>query len=163
MGPAGTNISIERDVFPLLVDHGLYGFPTSAYWLDIGTPERYLQATADILEGRFRTDVAPRAQGGDAVVADGAVIQGQTVLGPGVQVAEGAHVESSVLLDGVRVGARTRVSASIVASGVEIGEDCRIEDGVVIGERAQIGPGNVLRAGARIFPGVRLRETVIRS
>jgi mannose-1-phosphate guanylyltransferase len=163
MGPAGTNISIERDVFPLLVDHGLYGFPTSGYWLDIGTPERYLQATADILEGRFRTDVAPRAQGGDAVVADGAVIQGQTVLGPGVQVAEGAHVESSVLLDGVRVGARTRVSASIVASGVEIGEDCRIEDGVVIGERAQIGPGNVLRAGARIFPGVRLRETVIRS
>jgi mannose-1-phosphate guanylyltransferase len=163
MGPAGTNISIERDVFPLLVEHGLYGFPTSGYWLDIGTPERYLQATADILEGRFRTDVAPRRHGDGTSVAADATVLGSTVLGADVELGQGAHVESSVLLDGVRVGARSRVSASIVAPGVEIGEDCLIEDGVVIGERAQIGPGNVLTAGARIFPGVRLRETAIRS
>ena len=34
--------------------------PPSAYWLDIGTPERYLQGTFDILEGNVRTAVAER-------------------------------------------------------------------------------------------------------
>src|SRR5215217_5109464 len=42
---------IERDVFPRLVGEGLYGWVSEGYWLDIGTPERYLQGTYDILEG----------------------------------------------------------------------------------------------------------------
>ena len=52
MAAAGTRISIERDVFPRLVDHGLFGYEASGYWMDIGTPGRYLQATYDILDGR---------------------------------------------------------------------------------------------------------------
>ncbi len=60
MAPAGTKISIERDVFPTLVDDGLYGYEASGYWLDIGTPSRYLQATYDILEGRVTTEVGAR-------------------------------------------------------------------------------------------------------
>src|SRR3954452_10330936 len=47
--------SIERDVFPQLVNKGLYGCVSEYYWLDIGTPERYLQATFDILEGTVGT------------------------------------------------------------------------------------------------------------
>ena len=33
------------------------------YWMDIGTPERYLQASWDILEGRVETRVEPSARG----------------------------------------------------------------------------------------------------
>ena len=58
--PPDRNVSIERDVWPWLVNQGLYGFPAEAYWLDIGTPERYLQGTFDILEGNVRTAVAER-------------------------------------------------------------------------------------------------------
>ncbi|MFZ1993269.1 MAG: NDP-sugar synthase, partial [Solirubrobacteraceae bacterium] len=57
MAPAGTKISIEREVFPTLVDNGLYGYEASGYWMDIGTPERYLQATFEILEGEVSTEV----------------------------------------------------------------------------------------------------------
>ena len=49
--------SIERDVFPRLVGEGLYGYVSDGYWLDIGTPERYLEGTFDILEGTVATDV----------------------------------------------------------------------------------------------------------
>ncbi len=66
MAPAGTKISIERDVFPALVGHGLYGYEASGYWLDIGTPERYLQATFDILEGEVQRRVGRRPEGGRA-------------------------------------------------------------------------------------------------
>ena len=59
--PAGTKVSIERDVFPELVGNGLYGHEATGYWLDIGTPERYLQATFDILERRRQNRGRPAA------------------------------------------------------------------------------------------------------
>ena len=69
MAPTGTKISIERDVFPTLVGNGLYGYEASGYWMDIGTPERYLQATFEILEGDVRTEV------GRAVAEAGGVLR----------------------------------------------------------------------------------------
>lgn len=180
MAPAGTKVSIERDVFPRLVGHGLYGHEAgAAYWLDIGTPERYMQGTFDILQGDVRTEVGRRlaAAGGilraeDATVegtvhppaligtgttvAASAIVGGRTVLGAGVRVHERAHVDSSVILDGCEVGAGSRVSGAILSPGVTLGERCQIEAGVVLGEGVRIGAGNMLRAGMRIFPGVEL-------
>jgi mannose-1-phosphate guanylyltransferase len=79
-----------------------------------------------------------------------------------VTVAEGAHVESSVLLHGATVGARSTVSGSIVGPGASIGDRCHIEGGVVLGERVRVGADNVLTAGARIFPGVELPDGAIK-
>jgi mannose-1-phosphate guanylyltransferase len=184
MAPAGTNISIEREVFPALVGRGLYGFESSGYWLDIGTPHRYLQGTFDILEGNVDTEVgrllkaagwalvhgaavhgrvvAPALVGEGCEIASGAIVGGRAYLGTGVTVGEGAHVESSVVLDGARIGARTTVSSAIIGPGAEVGDHCRIESGVVLGEGVKVGPGNTLAAGARIFPGVELPEGAIK-
>jgi mannose-1-phosphate guanylyltransferase len=184
MPPAGTNVSIEREVFPALVGRGLFGYAAGGYWLDIGTPSRYLQGTFDILEGNVTTEVgrklsdarlalvdcarvdgrivAPTVAGAGSVVARDAIVGGRAVLGRDVKVGEGAHVESSVLLDGASVGARSTVRASILGRDVAIGDHCHIEGGVVIGEGARIGPRNILGAGARIFPGVELPEGAIK-
>jgi mannose-1-phosphate guanylyltransferase len=184
MAPAGTNISIERDVFPMLVGHGLYGCPSGGYWLDIGTPSRYLQATFDILEGNVETGVgarlsasgmrllddvqakgrvvAPAVVGTDCVVGAGAIVGGRVVLGNGVRIDDGARVESSVLLDGVTVGTGCMISDAIIGPGVTIGPRCRIEDGVVLGRAVRIGSGNTLAAGVRIFPDVQLPDEAIR-
>ncbi len=59
--PPDSNVSIEREVWPALVGDGLYGFPSESYWLDIGTPDRYLQGTFDIIEGNVQTAVRPAA------------------------------------------------------------------------------------------------------
>jgi mannose-1-phosphate guanylyltransferase len=184
MPPAGTNISIERDVFPSLVDDGLHGFEARGYWLDIGTPERYLQATFDILEGNVSTEVgrrlseaslaltdgatirgrvvAPALVAENSFIADQAIVGGRAVLGTGVSVGEATHIESSVLLDGASIGAHSTVSHSILGPGVDVGDRCHIEDGVVLGTRVRVGADNVLRAGARIFPGVELPPGAIR-
>lgn len=184
MAPSGTNISIEREVFPELVDRGLFGFVANGYWLDIGTPQRYLQATYDILEGIVSTEVGQLLRDGGlavvdgatvrgrvvgpalvapgAVVAEGAVVGGKTVIGRDVTIADGAHVEGSVVMDGSRVGAGTTLSGSIVGPAVAIGERCHIDGGVVLGERVALGPGNALASGMRIFPGVELPEEAIR-
>jgi len=184
MPAAGTHVSIEREVFPKLVGRGLYGYEASGYWLDIGTPDRYLKATYDILEGKVSTEVghelgdhglalvdgatvegrvvAPVLVGAGSSVAPRALVGDRSVLGAGVTISERARVEASVLLDGVQVGASTTISSSIVGPGVSIGDHCRIEGEVVLGEGVKIGSGNTLAAGARIFPGVELPDGAIR-
>ena len=184
MPPAGTNVSIERDVFPTLVGRGLFGYEASGYWLDIGTPARYLQGTYDILEGKVATEIGRRLRGSGLVLVEGATVDGRvvapvvvasgcsvapralvgdrSVLGEGVTIGEGARVESSVLLRGVSVGAGTRIRASIIGPDVQIGDHCQIEGGVMLGAGVKIGSGNTLAAGARIFPGVDLPDGAIR-
>jgi mannose-1-phosphate guanylyltransferase len=184
MPPPGSNISIERDVFPNLVGRGLFGYAAEGYWIDIGTPARYLQGTFDILEGNVRTEitsdlqesrgilaqgakiegraVAPAVIGSGSLIAASATVGGRAVLGREVTVGPGSHIEDAVLLDGVRVGASTRIRSAIIGPKVTIGDHCLVEAGAVIGEGVQLGPGNVISAGARVFPGVKLPEGAIK-
>jgi mannose-1-phosphate guanylyltransferase len=184
MPPPPSNVSIEREVFPRLVGRGLFGWAADGYWIDIGTPERYLQGTFDILEGNVHTEVGAdleRAGGilaGDAdiegravapcVLGDGcriaasATVGGRAALGPNVAVSAGSHVEDAILLAGVSVGSSTRIRSSIVGPRAQIGDHCVLEAGVVVGEGVKLGSGNVLSAGARIFPAVELPEGAIR-
>src|SRR5689334_21500928 len=129
MVPTDVNVSIEREVWPRLVGKGLYGFPSDAYWLDIGTPERYLQGTFDIIEGNVQTGVLDRLGSGFIAVADDAVATGRVippaVVERGCQIAAGAHVGSLVVLGaGVSVGAQSRIERSVVLQGAEIGAGC---------------------------------------
>ena len=78
--PPGEEVSIERDVFPRLVGDGLHGLRLDGYWMDIGTPERYLQASWDILERRVETRVEPTAPG--MLVASGADVAAGATVGP---------------------------------------------------------------------------------
>lgn len=122
--PAGRKVSIERDVFPRLAGEGLHGVLLDGYWVDIGTPQRYLQASWDILEGRVATRVEPTGHGvlvdPGAEVSEGAKLGPRAVVGPSCRVAGGAEVRGSVLLDGCTVGENARVLDSILASGTEI-------------------------------------------
>ncbi len=42
--PAGTAVSLEKEVFPGWIGHGLYGFRSEGRFIDIGTPESYREA-----------------------------------------------------------------------------------------------------------------------
>jgi mannose-1-phosphate guanylyltransferase len=181
--PPNRNVSIEREVWPRLVGNGLYGFPSQCYWLDIGTPERYLQGTFDIIEGNVQSPVRERLGDGWLAISDGVEVRGRVippaVLERGVTVAEGAHVGSLVVLaEGVSVGARSVVERAVILQGAQIGEDCELRDcivapgarvgdhtkitgGAMLGEGVTVGAGNVITRGARIFPGVELPDGAI--
>jgi mannose-1-phosphate guanylyltransferase len=177
------NVSIEREVWPRLVENGLYGFLSESYWLDIGTPARYLQGTFDILEGNVETAVRERL-GSDWLAidetaqADGRVIP-PALVESGVHVAQGAHVGSLVVLArDVSVGAGSSVERAVVLEGTQIGEGCELRDcivargcrigdgtsitgGAVLGDGVIVGARNVIARGARIFPGVELPDGAI--
>jgi mannose-1-phosphate guanylyltransferase len=133
--PSGEEVSIERDVFPRLVGEGLRGLRLDGYWMDIGTPERYLEASWDILERRVETRVEPTAPGilvgADVEIAEGARIGPRVVLGPGCKVGPNAEIRESVLLEGCSVGERTRIDGSILSAGVEVAAGANLEGDVV--------------------------------
>ena len=55
-------VSIERETFPAMVADGtLYARGSDAYWLDTGTPDAYLRAHRDLLNGRRSGPPAPDA------------------------------------------------------------------------------------------------------
>jgi mannose-1-phosphate guanylyltransferase len=181
--PADRNVSIEREVWPQLVGQGLFGYAADAYWLDIGTPERYLQGTFDILEGQVVTAVTDRLGPGylsvgervqldgrivppalvdrGCTIASGAHVGSLVVLGEGVSVGEGSTVERSVVLNGAEIGAGCVLRDCIVAAGVRIGDGSEISGGAVLGEGVTVGERNVLSRGVRVFPQTDLPEGAI--
>ena len=147
----GVAASIEREIFPAVIASGqpVYGFASDAYWLDLGTPQNYLQAHFDMLEGKVH-DVIYRAPW----VSDGADVDLRAHLGRWVAVGSSARVgadaqiDDSVLLPGARVFPGARVLRSVIGVDAEVGEGATIEDSV-LGERAVV-PGGAALQGERV-------------
>ena len=173
--PPGRAVSIEREVFPRLVEkQAVHGVALPGYWLDVGTPDAYLQAHRDVLERNFRTElgdelgsdytlVAPGAEvgpdarlvppvyvGAGAAVGAGARIGSLAVIGAGARIGEGVTVESSVVGAGAVVGAHTDVLGSILGGRAEVGAECAVRGLSVVGPGAKVGDGNMLDHGMRI-------------
>ena len=165
----GKPVSFEREVFPALVDNGLFGFEAEGYWLDIGTPQRYLEATRDILERRVETVVgeslangAMLSIGAEAAIDPAAEVNGPAlagagceidagarlgplaVIGDGCRIREGAVVENAVLHESVEVERDAVVRESIIGPGARIGTGSRVEGGTIVGAGALIGSNRVL-------------------
>jgi mannose-1-phosphate guanylyltransferase len=170
--PAGLTVSIERETFPRMLDHPgrLFGYQSGGYWLDIGTPEKYLEAQADVLGGALGSaalpsDAVERAPGvwcqGDVTIPSGAVVEAPvlvgrrssirpgarvagSVLGAGCVVESGAQVVRSVLLD----GARLEPGAAAVDSAV--GPGARLEHDAIASDHTLVGAGATVSAGAQV-------------
>ncbi len=146
--PPRINVSIERETFPRMVESrkALYAFHWPGYWLDIGTPEKYLQANLDVVAGRL-----PGAEDcidGSATVAGSLV---DSVVGAHVVIDEGAIVENSVVMDGARIESGARVVGSVVGPGAIVGANASILDLAMIGAGVEVAAGTQVVA-AKLAP-----------
>ncbi|MBI2861132.1 MAG: NDP-sugar synthase [Chloroflexi bacterium] len=167
MVPPSTRSMFERDVFPALVEAGdpVFAFPSDAYWIDIGTPEKYLQAHRDLLQGwggEVRMDgksqVHPSARiEGPALIGEGCIIGRDVrikgaVIGPCCRVGEGARLEEAVLWRGVQVAEGALLSNCVAGDAASIGCGCHVPPGCIIGDGVRIEPESRLERGYRLWP-----------
>jgi len=136
--PAGREHSAERVLFPELVDAGsLYATRLEGYWMDVGTPDKYLQANRDALEGRLH---------GARVVA----------VDPTAQIEPEARISSSCVGPRCYVDADATLTASVLLAGVKVGRGATVTDSIV-GENATIGPGAEV-VGATVADGTNIER-----
>ena len=132
----------EQQLFPSLLEkHApIFGFVSDSYWLDIGTPERYLQAHFDVLSGRARASVDGTVVSDSQTMTDGttivppvllshAPVGAGATLGPLTSIGPGSHI-----------GAGARVERSVIHAGADIGEGAVLRDSIV-GRDARVEPG----------------------
>jgi mannose-1-phosphate guanylyltransferase len=152
--PVGEAASIERQIFPSLIDSGrpVYGFSSHAYWLDLGTPDSYLRAHFDILEGRVEGERYPAPFVGESATVDLRAHLGRwVVVGPGSRVEPEAEVEDSVLHRGVVIEQGARVVGSILGPGAVVGAGATVV-ACILAEGARVPAGTGLD-GARVSAG----------
>jgi len=154
----GENVSIERQIFPALIAAGrpLAGFPSEAYWMDLGTPQAYLQAQFDLLDGRVdghRSYPSPFVDAGGRIDR-GATVNEHVVVGPRATIEAGARVSDTVLHERAVVEPDAVVERSILGSGSRVMGGASVRDSV-LGEGAVVGAGASVREG-RVQPGERV-------
>jgi mannose-1-phosphate guanylyltransferase len=139
-----------RDLYAGLMAGGLVrGHLVQGYWNDLGAPDRYLDAHADLLAGRVplaRFDGEDPFAGCEdrgagvrlargASVDPGAEIAGPVLLGAGAVVEAGARVGPNVV---VGSGSRARAGAvlrdAVVWEGTEISPGERVERAIAAGD-----------------------------
>lgn len=176
--PERLTVSIERETFPRMLDdpRRLYAMASDAYWIDIGTPEKYLQAHTDVLAGVLGRVPAPDAHEtapgvwvqGDAHVDAQARVEAPVLLGDGVRVEAGARIAGAAVGAGSVVGPGARLLRSVVheravfeadAEAIDsvVGAGALVGAGAIASDHTIVGADAVLAAGARAS-GARIRR-----
>jgi mannose-1-phosphate guanylyltransferase len=140
--PSGRRVSVEREVFPALVEgRSLYALASDALWTDMGTPEKYLEANLAWALRERPVGAGPKAHP-KATVSN-------SVVHEDVLIEEGAQVCDAVVLQGGRVRAGAVVRRSVLGRNVTVGAGALVDALSVLGDGWVVGAGEML-SGARL-------------
>ncbi len=173
--PLKANVSFEHKVFPQLLARRepVYAYFSSAYWIDIGTPEKYLQLHRDLLSGKCRqfapapskevltgeqSNIHPTAQitgpvviGARCFIGRQVKLTGPMVIGTGGNILEESVIEESIIWRNAWLGPRVKLSKSILADNCHLNANSIIEESV-LGDNVIVASGCKLKSGSKIWP-----------
>ena len=143
--PKGEAYSFERGLFPTLLERKepVLSYIMDTYWIDIGTPQKYLEVHHDILSRKF---AAPRVPGvlhgtsivdSDVTIREGARVE-NSVIGKNCKIDEGVHIVDSVIWSGTTIDADARIMKSIIGKGCYVGRSAVLRPGVVLGDKTVV-------------------------
>lgn len=170
--PKGQEVSLEREVFPKLVEEGkLYGYVFDGLWMDIGEPEDYLETNKILLDSfadsqkyKFgnRAEVRkPVALDKGVSIGEKSVIGPYAVLGRNVIVGNNVRIQNSVILPKTVISDSSSINGAIVGEGVVIGRGARIGRGCTLGDHVKIKDNVSLAEKVSICPAKEISENVL--
>jgi mannose-1-phosphate guanylyltransferase len=172
--PKGKAVSMEREVFPKLVEEGeLHGHVLQGLWMDIGKPEEYLQANKILLDSLANTQKLksvykfelrnPVALDKGVRIGAQSVIGPYAILGKNVTVGKNVQISKSVILSYVQIDDSSSINGAIIGEGAIIGKKVRIDKGCIIGDQAKVRDNVSLAEEAAICPGKEVSGNILKS
>lgn len=174
--PEGKKYSFERELFPEVLDKGyrVFGYVSNYYWLDVGTPRKYLMAHWDVLYkkvsfkfpykevmeniyiGKDTKYLKSNFVSGPVVIGEktkiekNAKIMPLTVIGNGCYISGGTEVSESIIFNNCKIGEKCLIKKAIISNNVNVGGNVVIEDYSVVGDNSRVEENNILKNGIRI-------------
>jgi mannose-1-phosphate guanylyltransferase len=172
--PKGKMVSMEREVFPKLVEEGeLYGHVFQGLWMDIGKPEEYLQLNRVLLESLANTQKHrsthrferknPVAFDKGVSIGAKSVIGPHAILGKNVTVGKNVQITESVILPDAKIDDSSSIKGALIGEGAIIGKKVRIDKGCVIGDQAKIRDNVSLAKEVTVCPAKEVTENILKS
>ncbi len=165
------------DLIPYLVNNNyeIYGFSHEYYWNDVGTPDRYLQTTADILNGKLRNikfNKNEERHDGIWIKEDTynrlmfkiknkkILLQKPLRIGKNCDIYENVTIENSVIGDSVIIRNGCKIANAVICDFTYIGENCTVNK-CIIGMHTTIGKNSRIDADVNEFVATKSRIPVI--
>jgi len=149
--PKGKKYSSERELFQEYIQKHLpiYGYaadPTT-YWHDIGTPDKFLQASASILKGKLsgvfkKNQISPI--GKNCNIHKSSVLGQNVVIGDGCRIGPASRLENCTLFNNVELEGKNNIKNCIIGNHCRIGENSTIARTPIIGDQTIIPPSSLL-------------------
>ncbi|UCF44935.1 MAG: NDP-sugar synthase, partial [Candidatus Bathyarchaeota archaeon] len=171
--PKGKAVSMEREVFPKLVEIGaLYGHVFHGLWMDIGKPEEYLLANKILLDSRANRQkhkIAGKFESKNPIALDRGVFIGEksiigpyAVLGKNVIIGKNVRIAESVIFQDAKIDDFSSINGAIIGEGAMIGKKVRIGKGCIIADQAKV-KDNVSLAEVAVCPAKEVSRNKLKS
>jgi mannose-1-phosphate guanylyltransferase len=172
--PKGKYVSMEREVFPELVEQGkLFGHIFHGSWIDIGKPEEYLQTNKMILDSLATKQKARRNQrfevrnpialSKNVSIGEKSVIGPYAILGKSVTVGKNVEISDSVIFADAKIDDYASVRGAIVGEGATIGKKVKIPAGCIVADQAKIRDNVSLTCKTSVCPAKEVTQNILRS
>ncbi|TZE82435.1 nucleotidyltransferase family protein [Calorimonas adulescens] len=155
--PAGREVSVEKEVYPGLLSAGvkMYAYKNNNYWIDIGTPHKYLELHNSILDGLFTYPfiemdyknrivigknsyisptaklIPPIAIGDNCYIGNDVIIGPRAVIGNNIEIGPGSYIRNSIIWEGCKIGSGSKLSNTIIGINCTIGDNKDVSYGVI--------------------------------
>ena len=147
--PKDEPYSFERGLFPTLLERKerVLSFTLDKYWIDIGTPKKYLEVHHDILAGKFLSKRVPSSATDRSALPRDVTIDAKSIIDADVTIRSGVRIENSVIGRNCKIEEGAQIIDSVIWAGNTLDADSRVE-GALVGKGCYVGRSVTLRPGA---------------
>lgn len=172
--PKEKKISMEREIFPKLVEEGnLFGYIINGLWMDIGKPEEYIQANRILLKTLARSRKnerinkfklkAPVEMDKSVTIKPKSVIGPYAIVGRNVAIGGNVRIKNSVIFSDVKIEDGSSINGAIIGESAKIGKNVKIGRGCIIGDQVKIKDNVSLTKKIAVCPGKEVTENILKS
>ncbi len=145
--PSGRKVSIEREIFPNILDKHLYGLEFKGYWFDAGTPEIYIETHKQMFDYYLKKGELQERLGKNTIISTSAKLENSVLIGENCTIGDNTILGPYAFLgDNIKIGANCKISNAVIHDGTILYDNIKAKN-IIIGQDNNITSSITLPEG----------------